>query len=168
MTFSGVKFTLLLLLFFVLFFSFWFQEEDNYLSYESFPVLCPDAASTLHRHPRSMFANRLLTAAVNVTTPSTSALAWPGSTLIVRVSWRSVQTRVRLYWPKNRTRNYPASFQHYPLLINPPRNPNIGIQGYNQAQCECDHLNFSFFVYIIISNNCPYTRAVVLKVDRNF
>ena len=85
MTFSGVKFTLLLLLFFVLFFSFKFQEEDNYLSYESFPVLCLDAASTLHRHPRSMFANRLLTAAVNVTTPSTSALACPGSTLIVRV-----------------------------------------------------------------------------------
>ena len=70
-----------------------------------------------------MFANRLLTA----TNAATNACA-------------TVST-------KNSTRNYPTSFQHYPLLINtPPLHPpltlNIGIQGYNQALCECDQYNF--------------------------
>ena len=77
----------MLLLLLLLFFSFKFQEEDNYLSYESFPVLCCDVASILDRHPKSMFANRLLTAAVNTIACATVS-------------------------PKNRTRNYPTSSQH--------------------------------------------------------
>ena len=92
-------------------------------------MLCWDAASILHGcHPRSMFANRLLTAAVNVTTPSTRALAWSG-TLMVRVCTERTNACATVFISsKNRTRNYPTSFQHYPILINPPplhppRNP---------------------------------------------
>ena len=59
-------------------------------------------------------------------TPSTCALAWPG-TLIVRVCTERTNACATVS-TKNRTRNYPTSFQHYVLLINPPplhppRNP---------------------------------------------
>ena len=85
----------------------------------------------LHPHPRpttsihdpreelsmqeelSMLANRLLTTAVNVTKPSTRALAWPG-TLIVRVCAKRTNACATVS-TKNRTRNYPPSFQHYPF-----------------------------------------------------
>ena len=89
------------------FFFFWFcfslfnsrKKTTTQATKVSRPVLCRDAASILHRHPRSVFGNRLLTAAVNVTTPSTRASAWPG-TLIVRVCAEQVQMHVRLYRPK--------------------------------------------------------------------
>ena len=45
----------------------------------------PPPSFTAIQEELSMLANRLLTTAVNVTKPSTPALAWPGSTLIVRV-----------------------------------------------------------------------------------
>ena len=129
-------------------------------------VEMPPPSFTAIQEELSMLANRLLTTAVNVTKPSTRALAWPG-TLIVRVCAERTNACATVS-TKNRTRNYPPSFQHHPLLISHRETLNIGIQGYNEVQCECDHLNFSFFAYIIISNNCPCTRAVVLNVDRNF
>ena len=90
-------------------------------------MLRRDAASILHRHPRSMFANRLLTAAVNVTTPSTPALAWPGSTLIVRVCTERTNACATVSTKKSYS-ELPYKLPTLPLLINPPplhppRNP---------------------------------------------
>ena len=86
----------------------------------------PPPSFTAIQEELSMLANRLLTTAVNVTKPSTRALAWPG-TLIVRVCAKRTNACATVS-TKNRTRNYPTSFQHQPLLINPPplhppRNP---------------------------------------------
>ena len=58
----------------------------------------PPSCSRLHRHPRSMFANKLLTAAVNVTTPSTRDKH--GRVHIRCVHARSIQMHMRLHRPE--------------------------------------------------------------------
>ena len=112
-TFSGVKFTLLFYFYFFVFL-YLITGRRQLLKLRKFPGVV--LRCRLHPSPPSkkcICKQTFDCCRECITTPSTRALAWPG-TLMARV--RTERTNAcAIVSTKNRTRNYPPSFQHHPL-----------------------------------------------------
>ena len=124
-----MKFTLLLLLFFSCFvFLYLIPGRRQLPKLWKFPGIVLRCCLHPLQPSKKYVCKQTFDCCRECNTSSTRALAWPG-TLMVRVCTERTNACATVFISsKNRTRNYPTSFQHYPLLINPPplhppRNP---------------------------------------------